>query len=161
MAAADPARLRSATWGDTLAIPLRGRLSSRTMENSPPASDFFDWVEARLEWSAAKVFDQMADLARAQVAALNQHPNVGFVPFLFHREGVYLYVGRQTSNMKDLVRFHVDGEAIWITQGDADALALTPTIDSDGRRCLRVGDRRLAPWQAMREVLEPLFFRQF
>lgn len=124
----------------------------------------WDWVTARANCSAAVMFEQLRQMAEANIGARNKQRGDARFHFMESEDsdvrGV-LFTVLDTKTMHRAI-FRLEDHAIRISgRDDTSPMAVTLTLTNEGECKLLVGDRVLEPWQLLREVLEPLLFRGF
>jgi len=121
----------------------------------------FNWVDARAACSPAKVFTALFMGVKEDVRKMNALPPAAGQTFGAdtNSSGQYFAAFRE-GDTNSLVEFTLRNDHIEIkTSNDAAPLAVTLTLDNEGKCKLRVnGSECLDQWQVRRMVLEELFF---
>jgi hypothetical protein len=124
------------------------------MKELPPD---FDWVTARRDCSAAKVFELLSLQTIANVESMKTHTEGRVIQvFEYARiDGSFSVVNRAGKG----VRFDLVGQEIHVETSSGDVqLSATLTLNDKGECRLLVGSEPLDRWQFLRRALEPLFF---
>jgi hypothetical protein len=131
------------------------------MSNEKPSD--FDWVAARLECSAAKVFELLYLETLRSVEARNATLPEGQTRFeTANGDGVFSVVRRHRFTGVAGVRFFLVGDEISVeSQGVNVQFTASLTLNDEGECRLMVDGRTLDRWQVLRRALESLFFGQF
>jgi hypothetical protein len=145
------------------------------------APEELDWVSARIECSASKVFQQLKSRAKLDVEKRNERltndEKQRRVRFSFFEEPAdireqadnYFSVSRVETvrameKRKDVQFFQRDETTIAVTSQDQQQTFLDfvaiPTLTITGDCRLTVNDEELTQWQFLRTALEDLFFPQ-
>lgn len=121
----------------------------------------FNWVKARHECSAARMFTRLALRAAANVKDRNdlqdQKPRGG-IKFEFESNGARFAVFQDCHN-RPSVTFILDGGRICV-EGDNPPVCFagTVTLNNEGQCRLKVGQEELEEWQVLKRALEGFFF---
>jgi len=123
----------------------------------------FQWVQARAECSAAKIFHLLKSQVTHDVELRNEMATGQGYKFGTHFERntfvVFLDSMFHMENPYRLVRFFLEGEQISARYGN-DAIIWTArlTLDDSGKCRLKIGDKLFELWQVSYMALEKLFF---
>lgn len=119
-----------------------------------PLPPDFDWVTARHECSADKMFHQLRLLALSNVETRNaQAPDS--VGFTATHDGSFSVWNKRGSERK-AVDFTLMRQTMTVSNGDP--FSVTVTLNNQGVCKCRVGDEELDPWQLLKKALEPVLF---
>jgi hypothetical protein len=117
----------------------------------------FNWVEARLNCCAEKVFAQLQAGVTNDVATINEVARGAGVKFEVSPHGLRFLVIREGKGVKK-VQFVLEKNVISVLAGDQARFSAAPTMNPAGQCVLIVNGQEMEPWQVRRMALEQLFF---
>jgi hypothetical protein len=125
--------------------------------------NIMDWVVARANCTVAKVFNELCDGIRDDVAAINSSRGLHENPFRaeLHSSGNTIYIGQVNWLPRKVVAIGVVEDRIKAHQewNGGEQIAVTVGLNDEGRCILRLEDfTELEHWQFRKRALEPLFF---
>lgn len=119
----------------------------------------FDWVAARNEWTARKLFDDLKELAKKDTATRNQQLGQDRFRFDEHDGGESFAVFRTTGGNRNAIDVTINGNLVHFSHyGGQNEIDVEPVIDEAGQFKCKVGDSYLETWQVVRKAAEPFFF---
>jgi hypothetical protein len=122
----------------------------------------FNWVKARHECSAARMFTRLSLRAAADVEERNElrtdRELKREIKFEFQSKGARFEVF-QNSRERPSVTFVLDGDGIRVEGNNPSAcFAGTVTLNNEGQCRLKVEQEELQEWQVLKRALEAFFF---
>lgn len=123
-----------------------------------------DWVNVRANCTVAKVFNELCDAIRDDVAAINSSNRMlSENPFRadLHSSGTTLYIGQVNNVPRKIVAIGLVQDQIVAQQewSGGETVKVTVGLNDEGRCILRLEDMtELEQWQFRKRALESLFF---
>lgn len=117
----------------------------------------FNWVEARLNCCAERVFAQFQAGVTNDVETINVVAREHGAKFEVSPHGLRFLVIREGKGVKK-VQFVLERGVISVLNGDEPHFSATPSMNPAGHCVLIVNGQELELWQVRRMALEQLFF---
>ena len=120
----------------------------------------FDWVMARSECSAAKVFEALKDELRADIALRDGQLELARLPWKFSIDiGSAILITKEGNRISGSVVFELDGQKIVARNSNREVIAeATLTLNREGDCRLKVNGEELNSWQFRKLILEEFLF---
>jgi hypothetical protein len=123
----------------------------------------FDWVTARAECSADKIFEKLKLQVQENVTVRKRlMPSERHYGFEFVESGSTAFSVTVVGNhLHDSVRFHLGDEQINVRNWNGEEYQLFATLCDDGECRVKVNGNEYDLWQVSKMALEDLLFKKY
>jgi hypothetical protein len=130
--------------------------------NTEKKPENFDWVTARAECSAGKIFEKLKLQVQENVKVRKSLlPSERHYSFEFVESGGTAFsVAVIGNDIHDSVRFHLGDEKIKVRSGNRE-YELFATLCNDGECRVKMNGDEYDLWQVLKMALEDLLFKKY
>lgn len=122
-------------------------------------TDGFDWVSARLTWTAEIAVEALAEEAERNIDVFRRKGGFPAKSVYFQRSGLGFRVWRERGRSVSVVHHRGAVVSQSLPEGDAATSCVAePVVGADHTPRLLVDGAELAPWQFLQRVLTPVLF---